>query len=212
MHSYVKEYLAFPEALGAVAGTSAPDPPERSAVDRIPGWLDSGVQVTLLTVIVAAGVALWVAGLATDPGILRLFGAFFVVYPGLLLLGLVDAPWMSERVDRFIEEWARDAGKGFYGLMAASVFVSKEAVLLVDRINAIVGGGPELSQAISSWLLDFGMESLMNALHAVIWPAQVFPVFGLAAGGLLVAVCWGAFWLGTRLFSSPAWLLEEEGE
>lgn len=173
----------------------------------VPGLLPPRFQVPALLVMISAGVAVTVAGGA---GLIPFYGAFLVVYPGLVFLSLVDVPFLGPRTARFIREWVNDWEKGFYGLMALTVFLRWEADEVLERVAMLRPGGGGWIDALLSWLFDFGVDTFLNLFQAILWPFMLAPEHGVAATLLFGFLCWAVFRIGTRLFSTPAWMLQDD--
>lgn len=195
--------------------TAPPDDPVSvadSAAEKamVPGLLDDRYQLPLLLAAVSAGIALTVAPPGADPAVARLYGAFLIVYPALVLAGQVELPLVGARVDRFVDEWTREGGKGFYGVMGLTLFLKREAAFLYDDVVEVLRDGISLPGTILGWFAEFVVQSAFNLLYALIWPLHLVMQFGYGQALLAGAFCWACFWLGNRLFSTPAWLLEND--
>jgi hypothetical protein len=93
--------------------------------------------------------------------------------------------------------WSRDwlvrlwitKGGGFYGLGYVITFVTLE----IRAISGDFGGGGDIGDFITSqvvqYIIRFSVESLLNAVFAVIWPVYLLQW----AGGLGIVVLIGAY-------------------
>lgn len=168
-----------------------------------PGRLPTAAQVPVLLTGLAIGMLVLVAGSALDAR-LTTDGAWFVIaYCGLVLLSLHPPPFFSDRLDKFIDDWVEDVGVGYYAVAALGFFLPRQ-------IRTIFSGG--FSDFVIEWILKFSVETFMNAFYAMAWPLLLINGNGLWPALGWIAVTYGIFWIGTRAFSTPAWMLEKESE
>lgn len=168
-----------------------------------PGRLPPAAQVPVLLAGLAIGVLLLVIGSLLE---LRLMttGAWFVVaYCGLVLLSLHPPPFFSDRLDKFIDEWVEDMGVGYYAVAALSFFIPRQ-------VSTTLSG--DFSDFVFEWILKFSIETLVNGFYAMAWPVLLISDHGLWPALIWVGLTYGLFWLGTRAFPTPAWMLEKESE
>ena len=201
------EHLEGEHRTAADLHTSGPGVP-----DPNPGWLDQETHVRILATVAVIGVAGWVVGYRSADLMLTFMATFLAVYAAFMIVSVREIPFLSKRVEAFIEEWIREEGKfSFYGLMAATYFVKWEVHLLIRDLRTFQLDTDNVIGAFLQWGLGFSVQSIMNALSTLIWPAHAVTEYALIPAIVLVAICWGLVRLGSRAFFTPEWMLEAEG-
>lgn len=161
------------------------------------------LQQSALLVLAALGSVLLAASFVIEGGgerIERLLGAFLVTHAFVVAASWLPAGVLSDRVDRFLDSWVGSVSSGFYGLVALASFALAEATDLADDIAAFDIAAFGISEWLIPWLTGFSIDSVMNMIWATVWPLKLISEYGLRPGMLFVALSWGAFWAGTRLF------------
>lgn len=128
-------------------------------------------------------------------------GWFLVAYSGLVLLSLHPPPFFSDSLDKFIDEWVEDMGVGYYAVAALSFFIPRQ-------ISTTLAG--DFSDFVLEWILKFSVETFINGFYAMIWPMLLLSEHGLWPALGWIAASYILFWLGTRAFATPGWMLEKE--
>lgn len=174
-------------------------PPPPPPIDPRPTRL----QQHLLLALFALGVALLLLGFTLSLPQAALFqhGGFFLC----CYVAVVSASWLrdgvlSRRVDRFLDRWVKNGGRGFYGMMALSLYVHLELETLLESVTGFELAGDWWRDLLIESLIGFSIESLKNFVAAMAWPATVLTVRGGGLSALLlVAGCWGIYELGRRV-------------
>lgn len=182
-----------------------PSGPERASHRRAlrPGRLPTAAQVPVLLAGLAIAILVLVISSALDARLITAGGWFMVAYCGLVLLSLHPPPFFSDRLDKFIDDWVEDMGVGYYAVAALGSFIPRE-------IQTTLSG--DFSGFVIEWILRFSVESFVNAFYAMAWPLLLISDHGLWPALGWVSVTYSMFWLGTRAFSTPAWMLEKKSE
>lgn len=90
-------------------------------------------------------------------------------------------------------------GGGFYGVVAVVMFINLELARLWQATQELTQFEGSWIKALIPWLMDFGIDSIMNGIYSFVWPAfhhKVFP----AAFWPAIAVAAGVYYGGTCLF------------
>lgn len=149
----------------------------------------------------AAGLLVLMISSVVDAGLI-IAGAWFVVaYCGLVLLSLHPPPFFSDQLDKFLDEWVEDMGVGYYAVAALAFFIPRQ-------IRTTLSG--DFSSFVIEWILKFSLETFFNAFYAMTWPFLLINGHGLWPALGWVGATYGLFWIGTRAFSTPAWMLEKD--
>src|SRR5688500_12402194 len=102
----------------------------------------------------------------------------------------------------FVRVWASRGG-GFYGLGYVVTFVALEITSLSGDLTSVSG----LVAQAGQYVIRFRIETFMNGIWALVWPAHLFQWLVGPAGFAVVAVGYGAFEVAIRPLVQ-AWLPE----
>jgi hypothetical protein len=174
-------------------------PPPPPALDPLP----SPLQRSLLLGLLIAGLATFLVGLMIDARyghLVERVGVFLVVYAVLVAASWLPPSVLSKRVDDALEKWVRGSATGYYGMMAFATFSHLEIRSLFESIAAFDFSMSALVEAPMKWIVGVGLDSIMNFVWGFAWPGNLFQSRASAfAAGLVVAVTWGVFALGSRV-------------
>ncbi len=201
------EPLEPADAAEAAEGPLEPDPD----LSRIrPGLLRGAPERLFLLLLMAAGMTSAWVGHLEGRELLPYLGSFLVTFGGLSLLVRLPSETLNRKVQAFVADWVDDLGKGYYSVVALSVFLWWEALLLLEGVEEILAGDRGVVPSIIEAFLGFGLESLFNVFMAMAWPLFLFGHLELEGVLLLAAGAWFILRVGSFLVSTPAWMVEEE--
>jgi hypothetical protein len=101
-----------------------------------------------------------------------------------------------------VKLWASRGG-GFYGLGYVVTFVALEIRSLSGDLTSVSG----LVAQAAQYVIRFSIESFMNGIWALVWPAQLFQWLGGPAALAVLVIGYGAFEVAIRPLVQ-AWLPE----
>lgn len=187
------------EYRGSTSTSGQDDAARRRALR--PGRLPTAVQVPVLLTGLATGLLVLMISSVLDARLVVAGAWFMVAYCGLVLLSLHPPPFFSAQLDRFLDEWVEDLGVGYYAVAALAFFIPRQ-------IQTTLSG--DFSSFVIEWILKFSMETFFNVFHAMTWPFLLINRHGMWPALGWVGATYGVFWIGTRAFSTPAWMLEKD--
>ena len=168
-----------------------PAPTRESAHWLLPLLAASAVAVLLLRRMEVEGLPLIGHPLAA------LWCLFVLTYVAVASVSLLPAP-LGAALDRWLDERLQQSGTGLYGVVALAVFLRLEAASFAEawsatELEAFAG------DLFREWLIGFSLESLLNSIRAMIWPASVISQHGWKALVLFLLACSAVFELGKRV-------------
>jgi hypothetical protein len=187
-----------------------PPPPDPELELVRPGLLGGSMERLFLALLMATGVTLAWVGYRDGPEVLSFLGSFLVTFGGLSLFVRIPSELLNRKLKAFIAEWVEDLGKGYYSVVALSVFLWWEAVLLLESIQGIIEGRSGVLRGLIMELAGFGIESLLNVFMAMAWPLFLLGDLDLEGVVILAAGAWVTLRAGSLLVSTPAWMLDED--
>lgn len=188
-----------------------PPPPPASPIppcaptQQVPGLELSQEQLFVIGTLAAAGLVLCVAELFVGPVWLPgVFGMFLIVYSTVVIAGSLPARWISQRLDRVLDKWARDkTGSGYYGMVALAWFAHAEVLDIIDPEDGLLAGWDFVQESLVSHLIGFSAGSIENFVRAMIWPFGAIERDGLLQAGIFAAACWAVFQVGRAFLPMP---------
>lgn len=192
--------------------THAPPPPPPAGAPMatppqqlLPGFELSQEQLVVIGTLAVAGLVLCVVELFVGavwlPGV---FGMFLIVYSGIVIAGSLPARWISRRLDRVLDKWARDkTGSGYYGMVALAWFAHAEVLDIIDPEDGLLAGWDFVQESLVSHLIGFSAGSLENFVRAMVWPFGAIESAGLLQAGVFAAACWAVFQVGRAFLPMP---------
>lgn len=153
----------------------------------------------------AVGLVLCVVELFVGPVWLPgVFGMFLIVYSGIVIAGSLPARWISQRLDRVLDKWARDkTGSGYYGMVALAWFAHAEVLDIIDLEDGLFSGWDFVQESLVSHLIGFSVGSIENFVRAMVWPFNAIEQVGLLQAGVFGVACWAVMQVGRAFLPMP---------
>lgn len=146
------------------------------------------------------------------PGLLLLFGATLCVYAVMLAVAWYPLPGVARRVESFFENMIDRQQSGWYLAIGLGHFALAEVRSLLSQGVEHVTLQGLLIGWLKSLVMNFSLQSFMNALQASIWPIIEIEKHGLMATALFAALVWTLYQVGARTLGELALGSEEEEE
>lgn len=115
--------------------------------------------------------------------------------------------WIDRVFGKVFDLWD-SSGTGFYGIMAVVTFLRLEA----DTVTQEVGEAGSLQGFVVGQLLDFGIDTILNLVHAGIWFVDWFGRFHFHELAILGGAAYGVYALGRWSWVERPVAVEPPGE
>jgi len=142
-----------------------------------------------------AGMALLVPGTWGEHYALRLWLPVWVIATAVHGGALLEAggPWVK-RVRRVGRSALAQWGGGAYAAIALVVFLWLEWARGAEFVQQVLGlTSSDAVRELIRGLFDFGLDSFMNGVHAIAWPAFWDKAFSAGHMWAAALVAWGVF-------------------
>ena len=167
-------------------------------------------QVALLGLFGFVGLLLALVGFAQEAfGAVLLVGLFLCCHALIVAASWLPHGVLSARLDAFLDKWVSDIGGGFYGLMALAMFIGLEIDGFWSDLWDFDFSAGAIGTALLPWLLGFSIDSILNGVKAAAWPGFIVSQVGTGGALATVAVAWGLFVAGSKVFPQPRFLTEK---
>lgn len=146
------------------------------------------------------------------PGLLLLFGATLCVYAVMLAVAWYPLPGVARGVESFFENMIDKQQSGWYLAVGLGHFALAEVRSLLSQGVEHVSLQGLLIGWLKSLVMNFSLQSFMNALQASLWPIIEIERHGLTATAIFAALVWTLYQVGARTLGELALGEEEEEE